>query len=297
MEAWPLRVFLAVLQTGSVSAATDTVRRTQPQISRIIRDLESELGFELFERRNKRFIPTHRGLSFAKEAQKALATLDDLDVITQQLKNDRDNVLRVIGPSYAMNGLIPIALAAMRKEWPDAEFIASHLARGDGGHWQHPPVFDVGIAILPFELSGMSVEEIGEIGIRLIAPKGDPLASKPVVSPADLAGRDFVALRSATPLRKLLDRIFETHAVEPKIVASVPDTSTACRFVAQGLGVSLIDEMVARGVYQDLIDSTRFSLPLTVKLGAIYPSERPLNPLAQIFVDCCRNILADRPPS
>ena len=60
MELRELKYFLAVAQTGSISAAADSLYITQPSLSRQMKNLEAEAGGELFERGSRRITLTER---------------------------------------------------------------------------------------------------------------------------------------------------------------------------------------------------------------------------------------------
>ncbi|WP_332664595.1 LysR family transcriptional regulator, partial [Aeromicrobium sp.] len=76
MELRTLGYFVAVAETGSVSAAADVVHVTQPAISRQIRQLESELGVELFARSAGRLQLSAAGRQFLPHAQDVLRRAD-----------------------------------------------------------------------------------------------------------------------------------------------------------------------------------------------------------------------------
>ena len=74
---WPMRInhrqieaFRAVFQTGSMTAAGALIGVTQPAISRLIRDLEGEIGWSLFDRSAGKLIPTADAIALFREVQR-----------------------------------------------------------------------------------------------------------------------------------------------------------------------------------------------------------------------------------
>ena len=67
-----LEAFAAVISTGSVTGAAKVIGKSQPVVSRLIQELESDLGFDLFTRYGRRITPTENGVSFYREVERLL---------------------------------------------------------------------------------------------------------------------------------------------------------------------------------------------------------------------------------
>ena len=67
-----LSAFEAVLRTGSISAAAREVNLTQSTVSRLVQNLEEQLGRPLFERHRQRLIPTEAALAYGRDVTRAL---------------------------------------------------------------------------------------------------------------------------------------------------------------------------------------------------------------------------------
>ena len=68
-----LEAFAAVISTGSVTGAAKVIGKSQPVVSRLIQELESDLGFDLFTRYGRRITPTENGVSFYREVERLFA--------------------------------------------------------------------------------------------------------------------------------------------------------------------------------------------------------------------------------
>jgi DNA-binding transcriptional LysR family regulator len=99
LDIRPLRVLDSIMSTGSVTDAAHMMRRTQPQISRILRTLEGDLGFELFERHGRRMVPTARGRAFHAHARKLLDEAEALSRVAETVRMTREQTLRVAAPA------------------------------------------------------------------------------------------------------------------------------------------------------------------------------------------------------
>jgi DNA-binding transcriptional LysR family regulator len=81
-----LQGFHAVIESGSVTNAAQRLHMTQPALSRIIRDLEEELGLALFIRQHQRLVPTAEARVFFREAERALAAVDQIVDIARDIR-------------------------------------------------------------------------------------------------------------------------------------------------------------------------------------------------------------------
>src|SRR5689334_15875028 len=84
-----IEAFRAVFQTGSMTAAGALIGVTQPAISRLIRDLEGEIGWNLFDRSSGKLIPTPDAIALFREVQRSYHGLDRVADAAAQLGRRR----------------------------------------------------------------------------------------------------------------------------------------------------------------------------------------------------------------
>ena len=104
-----IEAFRAVFQTGSMTAAGALIGVTQPAISRLIRDLEGEIGWSLFDRSAGKLIPTPDAVALFREVQRSYHGLDRVADAAAQLGRRREGELRIaasVAPSF--HGLPPV---------------------------------------------------------------------------------------------------------------------------------------------------------------------------------------------
>lgn len=291
------RAFVAVMETGSVTNASQAMRRTQPQISRLISALEQELGFELFTRERRRLIPTQQGARFYEEARRALDGIDNLGVIAGQIARRSEDILRILAPTYVAHSFLPAALGRLRARLPQQRFAVEIVARNSIGSWITFHPFDVGVAALPFEQPGIKVEAFAAVEAVVVLPQQHRLAKKRVISIADLNGEPYVTLGRNTPLRQRLDNIFQTCGFTPNIVVETSSSTSACEFVAQGLGFTIVDAIVTlpRSIELGLV-LRRWQPGMTSEFGFIYPASTGLTKPAAEFARVVTDVVLKAHP-
>lgn len=293
MDIRALRVLNAVIATGTVTEAAHLIGRTQPQVSRIVMDLEDEIGFPLFERVGRSLVPTPRGLLFAKEAREIVVRMAHIESVAQTLREERSTLVRIAATPHVSHGLIPRTIARVAQISPETEFSITTLKRNtDTGRWEPPGPFDVCLSIIPFLERGMTVEEpFACISAALVAPQGHPLSKLAVVTPADIAPHPYIALRAATPLRRKLDQVFDAHGVAPRIRATAADAHSACELVALGVGVTVCEPLAAAAAGHQTLAMRPFTPTISAQFGASYPSGLPRSCATKIVVNVAQTVI------
>lgn len=291
MDLWSLRVLDTVVSVGTISGAAAIVRRTQPQVSRIIKNLEAELGFALFVRQGRRLSPTPNCATILQHGRAILDGFSAMDNLARSLRTQVQPGLHVIGPPYAFHGLMPLIVAQLRKEMPEVPLTVTGLHRDENGRWIMPSSFDVGIAVLPFDQPGMVQQPIGPLGVGVIMPADHPLKDRPELTARDFGDYPFVALRQAAPLRRRMDRLFEAAEVRPNIAITVPDSTSALRMVMEGVGIAVGDPLSARVIGGDKVRYVPFRGMQESPLGLFWPAGSPQHPARARFSELARQLV------
>jgi DNA-binding transcriptional LysR family regulator len=118
MDLNKLKTFVHVAELGSVTKAAEQLYRTQPAISNQLRDLERELGFVLFERRNAKIFLTREGEQLFDSARQQIQQIhDSVDRINQN-KSQLSGTIRVAVERDTVSHVLPTALAGFKSEYP-----------------------------------------------------------------------------------------------------------------------------------------------------------------------------------
>lgn len=216
MELRMLRCFLKVAQEGNITKAAALLHISQPALSRTLRQLEEELGVQLFVRSSHSVALTSEGELLERRAQEMV----DLEAKTKMELGIREELTGEIG--IGTGDLKSFSLLA---EWME-EFQHIHpgvkysLFSGDSGHIKEKleqGSIDFGLLLTPVNMEEyawleMPVKERWGAWV----PKQNPLASKQSLSPEDIAAADTkIIIPHRGPVRQLvLD--WTVNAAEPK---------------------------------------------------------------------------------
>lgn len=240
MNTHDLVAFVAVVETGSIVAASARLNLTQPGVTRRIQNLEEMLGTELLDRLSKPLKPTAAGRRAYEQGRHVLRMLDDLRSGVADDGVVRGEFRLGISPYLSESGLTG-PLDALRAEFPA-------LAVRVVSAWS------------PSQVERVSRNELDAAAICLpdgTAPPddlvGDDLGSQPVVfivaremklpnsaSLQDLSRMSWVMNQDGCGFRGALKRHFDAAHLPFRVAVEALDSELRLSLVARGMGVGLV---------------------------------------------------------
>jgi DNA-binding transcriptional LysR family regulator len=299
-----LRVLCEVANHGSFSAAAGALGYTQPAISRQIATLEAEVGTMLVRRVPQGIVLTDAGRLLVDRAEGILARLADAEHELKALAGLEAGSLRMASFASAAAVIVPPAVAAFRERYPAVEL---SIAMADP--FQSIPRLRAGeldLALSHDPLSTVSGSgdgdpgEVSDRGLELVHLFDDPMyvamrADHPLADRALLALSDFatepwmLATTNTCPDSRLFLRACHAAGFDPKIAFQNDDYQAILGFVAAGVGVAMIPDMVARDLRHDVVvrelDPPAPPRPIMAALPAGYRS-----PASTAMLDVLREV-------
>jgi len=287
-----LQAFRAVFEAGAVTRAAERLHTTQPAVSRLINDLEAELGLALFVRRKRRLLPTEEGRRFYREAEKALTAVDQIVDIARDIRTLKGAHLRLVAPHGPAFGILPAAIARFRAVHPQTRISVEIRNIRDIADWVANGPFDMAVTLLPFEDARVESELFATVHAVLIMPKRHPLAAKRIVQLKDLRGEALVLPPNGTTPRAQFDAACESVGLKLDGMIEAPSPFFICQLIGRGLGLGMADpftfEMVSGLSGLGLV--ARPSRPvIEFRFGFLFPSNRPRSALVSAFVLAVRS--------
>ncbi len=240
MNLKSLRIFVNVMEEGTLARAAARLNLSQPAASRLLGLLEDEQGVFLFSRTRKRLEPTPEAEAFYPEALRILASIDEIPSFFDQVRKG-DMPLRIICHPRIVNGLVLPAMARLSKRLPDLRMKLEIHPRRDLGRRIMHDLFDVGISTLPLPVESLTPRHLHTTKLHVLLPKGHRLAARASLKTKDLTGETYVALDSNTVIRQIVDAELTSKGVELPVGHEVSAGAAAYRLVKNGLGFTFAD--------------------------------------------------------
>ena len=248
MDIYQLELFLAVINSPSMTRAAEKVYLSPGAVSLQLRNLADELKTELFVRNGKRLVPTPAALRLAEHA-KSIITLKDQ--IRQEFENDVTKDTRPFNFATGVTTLIyqlGRPLRQLRKQFPNAEIRVTVSATEETVAGLHNRRFDLGLVTLPVPEENLRIIPLFEEELLILRPSARKVhgAQIAAIKPADLARAPFLLYPKHTIMRARIDRFFSDIGISPPVVMEADDTEAIKRLVESGFGYSILPEHAVR---------------------------------------------------
>lgn len=281
------------MSTGSVTAAGRLLGRSQPAISRLLQELEAEIGYALFARSGPRVTPTEQGFLLYDDVERALSSLRQIRDRAEEIARGQAQPLLLAATSALAAGLVPDALKRIEPHANLAPRIELRSASPERVvHAVLSGAAQLGATSLPLEHRGLTVHWIGQAPCVVALPENDPAARHEVVPVAELAGRRVITMANPYRLRRRLDAALGHAAGAIETNSSV----NALAAVRAGLGVSVLEPITAYGAPMAGVAIRPIDLDIPFFFGVITSQSQPLTPACQAMADALAQAAAQLLP-
>jgi DNA-binding transcriptional LysR family regulator len=277
----------AVVARGTTTHAAELLGLTQSTVSRLIIQLEVDLGVKLFERRHGRLLITPEGQHVYDIAHKVLDGVDHLNATARDVSTLRAGALRIMAMPALAYGLLPDTIARITRRYPSVKISVDVGWRSDLETGITRANYDLGLATLPVNEDAIEIEPLCAIDAVCVIPSNDPLAEKQVIVAQDLAGANFISIDARTMLRFRTDELFGSQGVRRVLNIEAQSSHMACNLVARGLGVSIVHPFIAE-TFGPRVEIRQFSPSLSLEYGLLFPAGQRRSLLSEVFVDWLR---------
>jgi DNA-binding transcriptional LysR family regulator len=268
-----LRCLCAIIETRSFRAAAERLHRSQPAVSQALKVLEREAGHPLVDRKTGG--PTAMGALVYERGRRILEAVDSLAHEVADFESAASRELRV-GTSDTIAALMPETRLSLVNR--SSAQIARQVLEG---------ALDLGIVTLPAGEPDLEETPLFRQRIVLVAPRGHALAGRKRVTLKALAGEPLLLLESGTRTGALLERFFAEQDFTPPAVMDSGSFEVIKRYVAEGVGLSFLPEMVVRPGDAELRAIPVAGLP-EVTLGAVWRRGAYRSKAQRAFVEMLR---------
>lgn len=279
-----LQAFRAVMAEGSVTHAAQAMHITQPAVSRLIADLEADLGVELFDRDKGRLRATPEAQLLHQEAELAFSGLERLNDAAKAVRGLRRGQLRIICETVYAEGLLPRLAAAYHAQHPEVAIEIDIGPSARVADWVAMTWYDLGLAVTPLTHPDVSLLPLADRRAICAVPASHPLAEAPSLGPQDLRDQPYVSLVAGTPFRSVIDRAFLDAGVERRVLLEARTQHALCALVAAGAGLTLVDPCLAEDLANPKLSFLPFAPAVTWGLAIVLPRTQKPSMICQDFI-------------
>lgn len=247
MNLEQLRSFMAVVDTGTFTRASEALHLAQPSLSRQIATLERDLGTQLFRRDRSGSVLTQAGETVLPLARRMLADADSVRRELNELAGLQRGRVRLGATPTLCISLVAEALIDFHQQYPGIEL---HLAE----HGSRQLLDKLGAGEL--DLALVTTSDPASTGRFSITPllseelvvissvESTELAADAVLSLTEVSALPQIVFSSTYDLRRTTDDAFGAAGLVPNVVLEGAEMDAVLRFVERGLGVAIAPAMV-----------------------------------------------------
>jgi DNA-binding transcriptional LysR family regulator len=273
-----LEAFAAVMSAGSITGGARLLGRSQSAVTRLIQELEADLGFQLLHRSGPRVTPTDQGVRFHEEVEQMMSGLRRLREQARNIVAHEARAIQIVATAALAAGIVPGALARLSRTHLPNRVMIRTLSPEQVVQSVQARSADIGLSSLPIDHPGLTVHWTVEAPCVAVLAANHPLAQEPSLHLHHLTGQTLVTVENPYRLRGRIDQALAEAGVEPRAVIETNVALNAVLAARAGLGIALIEPATAYGVpIADVVVK-----PLTVKIqspwGLITPLTQPPTP-------------------
>ena len=243
------RTLMSVLETGSLTRAAGELGCTQSAVSHSVDSLERELGFALLLRSRAGVRLTEEGERLLPAVRSLLAAAEQLDQTVSSIRGLESGTVRIGAFTSVAVHWLPAVLKEFQQDYPHVDFKLLNGDYHDVEQWLSDGSVDVGFVALP---AGVDCECIPLMEDRLLAilPRGSRFEHYPKFPLLECETEPFISLLQSSDHDAR--RALEAAGVKPNVRFYTKDDYAVIAMVEQGLGISIMPELLLKGRHDDL---------------------------------------------
>ena len=290
-----LRSFLAVVETGSVTAAADELYVTQPSVSAAVSALSKEVGADLTVRLGRSVEPSAAGKAFAPYAAHVIGLLDQGGRAAREAAGVAERELRIAAVTTAAEHIVPQLVQEFSARRPELTLTLDvgnreRVFREVANHR-----VDVAIGGRPPATGQLSGAPILDNPILLITAPDDSLARRRSVPVEELGGRPWLLREPGSGTRAMTEEFLARHELQPRML-TMGSNGAIKQAARSGLGVSLQSRAAtALELKNGLLGTISLREPLPNRQWfVLWPSTGPLREPVRQFLEFVTSPAAKR---
>jgi DNA-binding transcriptional LysR family regulator len=294
MDLRRLRYFVAVAEELSFSRAAQRLRISQPPLSNQIKQLEEELGVQLFKRSSRGVRITDAGEVLLADARRIFVQLEQTTRIVQRVGHGEVGRLTLGFVPSASNEMLPSILRTFRHRYPEVELFLREMRPDRVVQRLHDQQIDAGFLYLSLDDASLNVECVSREPLVLALPESHRLASKPRIALQALTEEPFIlpARYSMPGLYGQVTKACHQAGFVPRAVQKdVWLMQTIVGLVAGNIGVALVPASLRNLRRRGVVYKQVYGLSPTVELGMVWRR----NDLGAVLHSFLRVVRSQRP--
>lgn len=288
-----MEVFYAIITTGSVTSAAQSLNMSQPAATKILHDAEVRLGFQLFHRIKGRLVPTDDATVILHDVERVVQEIAALRQALMNVRLGRSGSLNIVGVPPFCQVVIPKAIAIFQQERPDVKISFAQREGASAMQYVVNQRADLGLSFLVPIHSSVQATTIWESDMACIVPRDHPFAGRKMVTSADMEEQPLIYYPSDSRLQPLIEAAFTSSRTQIRRGIEANTILSTWSLVQQGVGIGIVENISRLEELYSNVVVVPFKPAIAIQLDIITPRAKPPSRLALRFTEILREVLGE----
>src|SRR5690606_14802277 len=235
MEVRHLKLIKEVAEKGSLSKAKDTLFVSQSALSHQLKEVESQLGAQLFHRVNKKLVLTGAGKILLDSAEKILKEIENVEVLVKKYAGGDKGNVRMATECYSCYHWLPSLMLGFNKEFPQVEIEISPEYSNEPINHILQGKLDLAVVSGNVSNPNITATELFTDELLAVVPSNHPWTKKKFVEAKDFADEKLIIHSLPVETVTLFQKLLIPENVSPKKVIPIQITEAAVEMIKAGM--------------------------------------------------------------
>ncbi|MGF6772193.1 DNA-binding transcriptional LysR family regulator [Paraburkholderia sp. GAS199] len=241
-----LRLFLYILETGSITHGAARANMSLPSASARLRGMEETLGMPLLERGRRGVESTATGDTLAHHARLVLGQIERMQRELGEHQDGAKACIRLWTNTAAITEFLPSAIGVFLRDHPNVQIDLKERPSSETVKAVLSGAAEIGIISDAVEHGALHTLPFAVDKLVLVTSRDDPLATRRRVTLAEVGGRDFIGLSTGSALHTYLGERALLSGQPLTIRAHMRTFENVCCMVEQGAGIAIVPATAAK---------------------------------------------------
>lgn len=244
MEIRHLKLIKEVAETKSLTKAKDALFLSQSALSHQLKEVENQLGTQLFHRVNKQLILTTAGKMVLDSAEKVLSELEETELSIKKYVSGNTGTIRLATQCYTCYHWLPSLMKDFKREFPNIEIEIFHNNSADVEDQLLDGNIDLAVIYESSDKPGIKYHELFRDEMFAIVPKDHPWAKKPYLEAHDFENQNIIIHSYPLESVTLFTQVLMPEGIKPKNVMQVQVAEAVIEMVKAGMGTNVMAKWI-----------------------------------------------------
>lgn len=289
-----LEAFIAVAETNNFTRASERLGMAQPMISGLVRDLEAEIGFRLFDRTTRRVRPTDAALEFLADARRLVVEFGGAVRRARDVGARRRGHVKVGAPPLLAAALLPDVIGAFQVSSPGVEVAVVDRSVATINELLLSGEIDLAVGTFRRNEEGIVRTPLVSFHFALVCRAEDPLAAVNRPRWRDLAGAPLITLRRGNGIREQTEQGYAEAGLSAEPSFELDQIGTIFAMVEKGFGITILPLNTMFALPGSSLITRQLVDPVVAReIEVAHRRDRSLSPAAAEFVRLLRRYTAE----